>query len=158
MSDRVMLKRHNIRTRARRSSPDLTSCPYLPLQPGAALCFLWPLQVCRGSGVKTAAEAPLLSISAPFMEAFTHDCTVNVFVCSLILAHSPHSCIFSPERLSVHACVHVCEDLCTTWHVCVCLCMSLSRGVYVHMSMCAHLHVRVSVRACVRMAVVWRAG
>lgn len=137
-----MLKRHHVGKGARRSSPDLTSSPDLSLPPAAALCFLWQLQVCRGSGVKTAAEARLLSLCARSRLLQTR--VQSMRLCGYF-RHIGHTRVFLALKDSV--CTHVCTSvgICAQHGMCV----SLSGGVYMHMSVCAHLHVRVSARVCV---------
>lgn len=95
--------------RARRSSPDLTSCPYLSLLPVAALCFLWQLQVCRGSGVKTAAEALLAFISVHIHGGFYRR-GYSKCVCVLsYFRHIRHTRVFLALKDSV--CTHVCTSV-----------------------------------------------
>lgn len=55
--------------------------------------------------------------------------------------HIHHTRVFLAlkDTVCMHACVHVCGDLCTPTHVCVNVpCVSVCSGVCMHVHACAH--------------------
>lgn len=106
-----------------RSVPALTSHPArISLPPVASLCFLWQLQVRRGSGVKTAAGAPLV-----FIPAHVHGSVCrrgySKRVCVLsYFRHIRHTRIFLALKGSVCTSVRTSVGICAQHGVCVLVC------------------------------------